>query len=335
MQHQTANSARSARRSRGWRVAAVLVAACCVLIGATGVVAYFSDTQNRYVVGLASFAPILMAFSLLGIAVAAVSRRWILATASTVVAVTASALLAPVYIASDRADADTPGRGQDIDVLQANLMLGLADAGNVLDLVRSQDIDVFTAQELTFDAESALDAAGIAELLPYRYTRPTPGGGGGTGIFSRFPISGERELPVFTLSNLAVDLNVGTDDPVRVYSVHPVPPYPSPTPLWASEMDMIRSEVSTATSMTNVIVSGDFNSTRSHSKFRHILDVGYEDAADATGSGLIPTYPTDKSYPPVVGIDHVLTRGAHATALERIAIVGSDHHGLIAEIRLQ
>jgi endonuclease/exonuclease/phosphatase (EEP) superfamily protein YafD len=98
---------------------------------------------------------------------------------------------------------------------------------------------------------------------------------------------------------------------------------------------MLRSEVSTATSMSNVIVSGDFNSTRSHSKFRHILDAGYEDAADVTGSGLIPTYPTDKSYPPVVGIDHVLTRGARATALEPVSILGSDHAGLVAEIQLR
>ncbi|OZF43016.1 hypothetical protein CH293_25020 [Rhodococcus sp. 14-2470-1b] len=328
-------SDRSAHRARGRQVAAAIVAGCCVLIGATGVIAYFTDTQNRYVVGLASFAPILMAFSLLGIAVAVVSQRWILATASTVVAVTASALLAPMYIASDRPPAETPGQGRSLHVLQANLMLGLADTGNVLDFVRSRDIDVFTAQELTFDAEGALDAAGIAELLPYRYTKPTPGGGGGTGIFSRFPISGERELPVFTLSNLSVDLDVGAEQPVRVYSVHPVPPYPSPTPLWASEMDMLRSEVSTATSMSNVIVSGDFNSTRSHSKFRHILDAGYEDAADVTGSGLIPTYPTDKSYPPVVGIDHVLTRGARATALEPVSILGSDHAGLVAEIQLR
>lgn len=38
--------------------------------------------------------------------------------------------------------------------------------------------------------------------------------------------------------------------------------------------------------------------------------------------------------PGLVGIDHILTRGATATALERIELPGSDHHGLVAGIRL-
>ena len=95
---------------------------------------------------------------------------------------------------------------------------------------------------------------------------------------------------------------------------------------------MLKDEFTTTTGLTNVIVSGDFNSTRSHSRFRDILDVGYDDAADRTGSGLIPTYPTDKPYPPLVGIDHILTRGASATSLQRITLPGSDHHGLIAQV---
>ncbi|MDJ0113563.1 endonuclease/exonuclease/phosphatase family protein, partial [Rhodococcus erythropolis] len=42
----------------------------------------------------------------------------------------------------------------------------------------------------------------------------------------------------------------------------------------------------------------------------------------------------DKWYPAVVGIDHIITKGAAATSLERIEIKGSDHHGLIADITL-
>lgn len=325
----------SDRNRKFWRLAVGVLSLACLLTSAAGVLTYFSDTQSRYVVALASFAPILVLFSILGCAIAALGRRWILLAASSMAAIVGAALFGPLYISDGRAAADTAGSNPTVRVLQANLMLGLAQPEDVVGLVRNHDIDVFTVQELTFDAEAALHTAGLEGLLPYRFTKPTPGGGGGTGIYSRYPLRNERELPIFTLSNLVADIDMGVDEPVRVYSVHPVPPYPSPTPLWASEMDLLRSEVATATELDNVIVSGDFNSTRSHSKFRGILDTGYDDAADRTGSGLVPTYPTDKSYPAVVGIDHVLTRGATATSLERVTVAGSDHHGLVAEIGLR
>lgn len=323
-----------------WRLGAGAFALTCLLASTAGLVTYFSDTQSRYVVALASFAPILVLFSLLGGAVAALGRRWILLSASSMVAVVSVSIFGPLYVSDGRVAAEAGDPSRSVRVLQANLMLGLADPEEVVGLVRNNDVDIFTVQELTFDAESALHTAGLDDLLPYRFTRPTSGGGGGTGIYSRYPLQNERELPIFTLSNLVADIDIGAADmgvrePVRVYSVHPVPPYPSPTPLWASEMELLRSEVATSTELDNVILSGDFNSTRSHRKFRDILDSGYEDAADRTGSGLIPTYPTDKSYPAVVGIDHVLTFGATATSIERVTVPGSDHHGLIAEIGLR
>lgn len=299
-------------------------------VSVTGLFAYFSHSENAYIVRLASFAPALIVVSVAGAVLAALGRRWIVLVAALAAVATGGALFGPLYIPNASADAG----GRTIRVMQANLMLGLADSNAVAAFVREHDVDVLTVQELTFDAESALSAAGVDRALPYRFTRPTPGGGGGAGIYSRFPMSAARELPDFVLSNLVADLDVGSEEPLRVYSVHPVPPYPTPSTLWASEMELLLEEVQASATRPEVIVSGDFNSTRSHSRFRDILAVGYEDAADRTGSGLIATYPTDKPFPAVVGIDHVLTRGVTASSLQRITVPGSDHHGLIAEIAL-
>lgn len=302
----------------------------CLAIGLAGLVAYFSRTRNQYVVALASFAPLLIAATVLGAVVALVGRRWFLLFATVVVASVGGSVFLPLYLP----DAEASATGPSLRVMQSNLMLGLADPDEVVRLARDSEIDVLTVQELTFDAKASLDAAGLAERFPYRFVRPTPAGGGGAGIYSRFPLRAERELPTFVLSNLVADVDTGVGVPLRVYSVHPVPPYPTPAALWASEMELLKTEVAASTGITNVVVSGDFNSTRSHSRFRDILDIGYEDAADRVGGGLIPTYPTDKSYPAIVGIDHVLTRGGTATSIERITVAGSDHHGLVTEIAL-
>ncbi len=314
-----------------WRYAAAAFASACLLSSVVGLYAYFSHTQNQYVVALASFAPILIVLSIVAAIVSAIGRRWVLLVASVTVAAAGAWLFGPLYVSDTSAAADGE---RTIEVMQSNLMLGLADPLEVTRLVNDHDVDVFTVQELTFDAEAALESAGIDDLLPYKFTKPTRSGGGGTGIYSRYPLSGERELPDFLLSNLVADLDVGAGRPLRVYSVHPVPPYPTAAAVWAAEMDLLRTEIARPTEVSDVIVSGDFNSTRSHSRFRDLLDEGYVDAADRTGSGLIATYPTDKSYPPIVGIDHILTHGVAAISLQRITLPGSDHHGLIAAITL-
>lgn len=310
-----------------------LVAGLCLSISVLGLLAYFSRVDNRYVVALASFTPFLLSASVIGAVVAAFGRRWILFTASVAALATGVGLFAPLYVPGSAAAASEESTGPTLRIMQSNLMLGLADPDQIVREVVDRDIDILTVQELTNSALSGLDVAGLDDLLPYKFTRPTPEGGGGAGIYSRFPLANERELPTFLLWNLSTDIDVGTGPPIRVYSVHPVPPYPSPTPVWASEMELLKEEVTMSAVLPRVIVSGDFNSTWSHSRFRDIVDVGYTDAAESTGGGVIPTYPTDKAYPALVGIDHVLSRGMQATSLERITVDGTDHHGIVAELK--
>ena len=44
-------------------------------------------------------------------------------------------------------------------------------------------------EELTTREVTALHAAGLDRLLPHSVADPRPGGGGGTGLWSRYPLS--------------------------------------------------------------------------------------------------------------------------------------------------
>ena len=84
-----------------------------------------------------------------------------------------------------------------------------------------------------------------------------------------------------------------------------------------------------------MVVGGDFNATPDTAQFRDVLAAGYDDAADQAGAGLTRTYPSDRWFPPLIAIDHVLCRGA-ATAVRAstVEIDGSDHRALLVHLRL-
>ena len=83
-----------------------------------------------------------------------------------------------------------------------------------------------------------------------------------------------------------------------------------------------------------VIIGGDYNSTPDLRQFRDLLTNGYHDAVEQTGAGFAPTYPSDTWHPPIIVIDHVLTRNAAAASIRTLDIPGSDHRALLATIEV-
>jgi endonuclease/exonuclease/phosphatase (EEP) superfamily protein YafD len=75
----------------------------------------------------------------------------------------------------------------------------------------------------------------------------------------------------------------------------------------------------------SVIVAADFIITPDMRRFRDLLTNGYRDAVEQTGAGFAPTFPTHSWYPPLIAIDHVLTRHAAAWPIRTIVVRGSDH----------
>jgi endonuclease/exonuclease/phosphatase (EEP) superfamily protein YafD len=53
-----------------------------------------------------------------------------------------------------------------------------------------------------------------------------------------------------------------------------------------------------------------------------------------TGAGFAPTFPANEWFPPLITIDHVLTRNAAATAIKTVTLPGSDHRSLLTTIEV-
>ena len=84
----------------------------------------------------------------------------------------------------------------------------------------------------------------------------------------------------------------------------------------------------------SVIAAGDFNSTPDMGQFGHLLTDGYRDAVEQTGAGFAPTFPSRPWHPPLITIDHVLTRQAAASSIRTVFIQGSDHRALLATVEV-
>ena len=77
-------------------------------------------------------------------------------------------------------------------MLTANLFVSRAAADPLTKLVASTGAEVLFLQELTEDAVSELERAGLSALLPYQVLEPAAKGPRGNGIYARYPLCDER-----------------------------------------------------------------------------------------------------------------------------------------------
>ncbi len=84
----------------------------------------------------------------------------------------------------------SPAAGLVLRVLTANLLVGRAAAGVVVELARRIDADLLFVQELTGDAAVGLQRAGLGDLLPYRVPQPASCATQDS-IYARYPLRGE------------------------------------------------------------------------------------------------------------------------------------------------
>ncbi len=304
-------------------------------VGTVGVAAHYVGLTSNLVARAASFTPILTICVGIAVLILLVSRAWVSAVVAVVVLAVGIAAQVPLY--RGVAERESPS---DITVMQANIYLGQADPDAIVSQIRDSGIDVLTVAELTESAMSRLRAAGLDRELPYSYTEPREGGGG-TGIYSRYPLSEQQELRRFSLHNLRAVVDVPGAGRHAVFALHPIPPYPEPSWKWAGELSKL-GDILTAERLP-LIVGADFNSTYDHRQFRELLagarldgtsgSAQLVDAAEHLGAGIVPTYPANRWYPPFLALDRVLARGCVPTSFRRVDLPGSDHDGVIATIR--
>lgn len=307
------------------RIGAELAGWAAVLAGAAGVALHYSPFDARLTVLAAALAPYLMLGALLGVLLFAGLRSWGGVLVAVLVAVVAVWTQAPLCTGGS-----ADGSGREITVAQANLLFDGADPAALVDAVR--EVDLLTVNELTPAALDGLAAAGLDALLPHRYVSPGRTASG-TGIWSRYPLTGTVEFDGFVLNQLGATAEIPGAGPVTVFAVHPVPPVYG-IDVWADELDRLRGIVERAPAGRPVVVGGDFNATHDHAQFRRWLTRRLGDAAEQAGAGLLRTYPADKRYPPLVGIDHILLAGGRAHEVRTVALPGADHRAVIARVRI-
>ncbi|MFF2554560.1 endonuclease/exonuclease/phosphatase family protein [Nocardia sp. NPDC058058] len=308
-------------------ISAGAVGWAATLTGIAGIGLHFSSSEARAVVLAASGAPYLMGAALVGTVAFAATRRWIGASVAGIVVAGAVWTQAPLYFGRSGG-----GDGPEVMVMQSNLLFDGADPTAVVERVRARNIAVLTVNELTPAAVAGLGRAGLDEVLPYRYLSPGRTATG-TGIWSRYPLSDTVEYDGFVLNQLSATANIPGAGPVSIYVFHPVPPVYG-TRVWADELSRLRGILAQAPADRPVIAAGDFNATYDHAQFRALLSERFGDATEQAGAGHLVTYPTDKRWPALVGIDHILIARASALTVETVSLPGADHRSLVARIRL-
>ncbi|WP_330255353.1 endonuclease/exonuclease/phosphatase family protein [Nocardia sp. NBC_00565] len=268
-----------------------------------------------------------MSSALVGAVAFVVMRRWSGAGVAVVVVAAAVWTQAPLYVGRS---GDEDGRA--VIVMQANLLFDGADPRALVDQVRARNVVLLTVNELTPAAVEDLGRAGLDELLPHRYLSPGRTASG-TGIWSSYPLSETVEYDGFVLNQLSATASIPDAGPVTVYAFHPVPPVFG-TQVWADELSRLREILERSPSSRPAIVGGDFNATYDHAQYRAMLSGRFNDAVEQAGAGHLVTYPTDKRWPPLVGIDHILVAAGRAVAVETVDLIGADHRALVAQIRL-
>jgi endonuclease/exonuclease/phosphatase (EEP) superfamily protein YafD len=288
------------------------------------------SSSSQLVIVLACGVPYLTIVAVLGAGVLAALRKWIDAVVGAVLAVVLIAFQAPEYLNSP------PASVSRITELSGNMRLGAADAAEIVALARKNHVTVVALQELTPDAVTRLKQAGLDSSYPYSVIAAGDGASG-VGLWSRLPISDPHSYPDFVFHEVSARITLDasrSEGTVTFFSTHIGAPWPQSPLTWAYEVPQLARLLSSQTGP--IADAGDFNATLDNAQFRKLLTVcGCADAAQQSGSAPDMSYPADVALlPPVIAIDHVVTRKVVAHSVHTVRLFGSDHRGLITRIGL-
>jgi endonuclease/exonuclease/phosphatase family metal-dependent hydrolase len=217
-------------------------------------------------------------------------------------------------------------------LLTINARGGAADPTALLRMLQSHKVDVLAVQELTPQMVSRLEAAGLAQLLPFSHLDPRPGSPG-VGLWARWPLAPLPPVPGLTAAAPRARIDPSGGRPVTLTAVHPLAPMRGHADIWQQELALIRQTLTTSDEPQ--VAAGDFNASRDHRPFRDLLAAGFRDCADSSHSRSWPgfTWPTAGGMLPIMRLDHVLvSRTATVRMTRAIRVPDTDHHGVLAAI---
>ena len=220
-------------------------------------------------------------------------------------------------------------------LMTCNVYKGRADAREIVDLVRSEHVEVLALQETTDAFVDDLNRAGIASYLPYAQVSSSDGVYG-NGLWSASPLDDPSDDDVDSSASFMPGATVAFNDgqtQIRFVSVHTTSPTDGYWQQWKRSLDELgRLRYDTS---RRYVFMGDFNATDDHTPFRNFLGARFTDAAKQAAGGLVFTWPANIDYVPTfAGIDHiVLDSGMLAGRVKSLKIDGSDHKALLATVQ--
>lgn len=316
------------RRPGGPVLGAVLVTLTVVVSAMTLVrlVPFDAATPFAQLVGMTPWVGALAALLLV---VVVVARRRLLAVLVAACVVGHAIWLAPFFVPDQAAP---PAGAAPLRVLGVNAWFGQADAEQVVELVRAEDVQVLAVVELTTDFRDRLVAAGIEDVLPHHVDAKVGTGSPGSGLWSALPLDDvdTTEFSTFAMPAATVEVD---GRPVRVTAVHPVPPLPEITHQWKAELLRLTARVQDDP-LPQVLV-GDFNATYDHASFRSLLGDRFHDATRSVGQGLNLSWSARLGTPALLDLDHVVTdRENVVTDVRSVQITDADHRAILATVHL-
>lgn len=313
---------------RAGTAATVLCWALALATAAWALARLFGLERGFPFVEAVAFTPYVALAAPIALLVALARRRWWAAGVAALSVLTLAACVLPRQFGHAR-----PGPGPALLVMSANLRIGGADPDAVVALVRDRHVDLLALQEYTPDADRALIAAGLADVLPYRVAYPDEAASG-SALYSRFPLRDEgRRVNPYRFLQARATLTVPGAQPVHVESVHPCAPVdPDSADAWFRAL----AGEPPATPRGDVrLLLGDFNATQDHGVLRRLIATGYRDAAASVGRGLTPTWPYDGRPLPRVQLDHVLAdRRIAVSSFGTAPLPRSDHRAILVQLHL-
>ncbi|MFV2117511.1 endonuclease/exonuclease/phosphatase family protein [Streptomyces sp. Act-28] len=259
------------------------------------------------------------------VAVPALRLRWAVAVAAIVV-VAHLALLAPRFVPEDR---HVPAESVELRVATINVDGGGADPRALVELVRTERIDVLAVEQMPQAGVEALDRAGLGGLMPYREPHPEYD----SSIYSRRPLSHGGTTHVDTAwPQTTAEVEVDGRR-VRFVAVHTYYPL-GDAKRWARDMTALTSLA--RRSGPDTVFLGDFNASLDHAPMRELLAAGLTDVHAKLGRGWGPTWPVGHALvPPLIQLDHVLHgSGLVGVAVGERTVPGTGHRAVVAVLAL-
>lgn len=224
----------------------------------------------------------------------------------------------------------------ELRVLSLNLCRGKADPSALVQSV-NQSADLVMVSELTPESVERLRDADIGAQFPHSLLLPLSKYGG-VGIWSRYHIAEvsivQNENNLLVAGRVHVPALLYQPVVASVHVMSPVAGMANTFERWNAGLTDTKARLEGLRNETlgTVVIAGDFNSTVDMRQFRDLLQQGYHDAAQHAGRGYLHTYCVHPRLPPVLAIDHILTRNAVVKSVRTEEIVGSDHRAVLATI---